>query len=344
VPIYLKGNYAWDKLFEKTKTVFTIHNIAYQGKFKKESIAKADIKHDSFLNDGVCEYFGEMNLLKTAILTADFLNTVSETYADELLTPEHGAGMEPFLEQRKNNFCGILNGVDYSIWSPEIDQLIPHKYSANDLANKTKNKKALLQRFNLSYRKDIPIIGIVSRLVEQKGFDLIAEGIDELMELNARWVILGNGLPKYESLINQIVKKHPTKVSAYLGFYDELAHLIEAGADIFLMPSRFEPCGLNQIYSLKYGTVPVVRKTGGLADTVKDWNESVSKGDGTGFSFSEYTSAALIDCLNRALKEFENKSTWQKIQLNGMRKNFSWNISALKYLEIYKKLSSGQTT
>ncbi|MBI5731196.1 MAG: glycogen synthase GlgA [Ignavibacteriales bacterium] len=342
IPIYLKGNYAWDRLFEKTKTVFTIHNIAYQGKFPKESIAKAEIQHDFLINSGVCEYFGEMNFLKTAILTADAINTVSETYAQELLTTESGAGMEQFLEIRKNDFCGILNGVDYSIWNPEFDHFIPHKYSSRDLSNKMKNKRILLQRFNLPYRKNIPVIGMISRLVEQKGFDLISEGVNDLMKLNARWVILGNGNSKYEKLIKTIVKKYPKKISACFSYNEELAHLIKAGADIFLMPSRYEPCGLNQIYSLKYGTVPVVRKTGGLADTVQDWNESIAKGKetGTGFSFSEYNVLSLVQTLRRTLNMFEKKSIWAKIQLNGMRKDFSWKKSADKYVLLYEKAVS----
>jgi starch synthase len=341
IPIYIKGNYAWDKLFEKTKTLFTIHNIAYQGMFPLASISTADIKHDELLSNGVCEYFGKMNFMKTAILTADALNTVSETYAKELLLPEFGAGMENFLQARKNDLYGILNGVDYSVWNPEVDRFIPHPYSVNALAEKLKNKKALLKRFNLSYRKNIPVIGIISRLVEQKGFDIISEGIEELMKLDAKWVILGSGNDRYEELITSFVKKYPKKISSYFGFFDELAHLIEAGADIFLMPSRYEPCGLNQIYSLKYGAVPVVRKTGGLADTVVDWSESLeSKNEpGTGFSFNEYSSKALTSCLERALKAYGDKSVWQQIQKNGMQKDHSWKKSAQKYLELYNTLS-----
>jgi starch synthase len=337
LPLLLRENYGWDRLFEKTATVFTIHNIAYQGKFAKEAFIKSEFDLEHASPGGIAEYHGDINFLKTAILTSDIINTVSETYARELLTPEFGEGLNHFLLLRKNDFFGIVNGVDYNIWNPEHDANISFNYSENDLSQKIKNKKALLARLNLSFNENIPLIGIVSRLVEQKGFDLINSGIEQLMELNAQWVILGNGQAVYEEMFRRMAKKYPEKVSIYLGFYDELSHLIMAGADIFLMPSRFEPCGLGQIYALRYGTIPVVRKTGGLADTVHDWNESFISRGGTGFSFSDYSLNALIGSVNRAIDSYSNKSVWNELQLNAMRKDFSWRKSAEKYLSLYEK-------
>lgn len=338
LPILLKENYGWDKLFKDTATVFTIHNIAYQGIFSKDTFRKADINPEHTVPFGIGEYYGKINFLKTAILTSDVINTVSPNYAKELLTEESGAGMEIFLKKREKDFFGILNGVDYNVWNPEKDVFIPNHYSASDLSGKAKNKKALLKRVGLPLDEKKPLIGIISRLVEQKGFGLFESITDELIKLDAAWIILGSGEKKYEELLSAIAKKYPEKVSLYLGYYDELSHLIEAGADIFLMPSRFEPCGLNQMFSLKYGTVPLVHKTGGLADTVEDWNESLTNGNqtGTGFSFNEYTSRALFDSLKRALDNFKNRKTWKKIQMNGMNKDYSWKVSAEKYVSLYE--------
>lgn len=346
IPLLLRENYGWDSLFRNTATVFTIHNIAYQGRFAKDVFIKSEFDSKHALPGGIAEYHGDINFLKTAILTSDIINTVSETYARELLTPEYGEGMNHYLSLRQNDFYGILNGVDYNIWNPKKDKNIPFNYSMNDVSSKIKNKKVLLTRLDLPFDENIPLIGIVSRLVEQKGFDLINSGIDQLMKLNAQWVILGNGQEIYEKMFRKMVKKYPKKVSVYLGFYDELSHLIMAGADIFLMPSRFEPCGLGQIYALKYGTVPVVRRTGGLADTVQDWNESLVSGKGTGFSFYDYSLTALVHSVRLAVNNFNNKSTWNKIQLNGMSKDFSWRKSAEKYVALYEKAAikrRGQT-
>ncbi len=339
IPILLRENYGWDRLFEKTSTLFTIHNIAYQGRFSKETFAKAEIRYEHYLHGGLGEYYGDVNFLKTAIFTADILNTVSETYAKELLTPEFGEGMHEYLQMRKDDFYGVLNGVDYNIWNPEIDKLIPYNYSINNLEVKIENKKYLLDHINLPFNENIPLIGMVSRFVPQKGFDLMAYIINELMDLDAQWIILGSGEQRYEELFYHISHKFPQKFYAYIGYYNELAHLIEAGADIFLMPSKFEPCGLNQIYSLKYGTVPVVRKTGGLADTVLDWNEYLAQGKeiGTGYSFWDYSGHALLDTVKRAIHDFHLKDVWKKIQINGMSKDYSWRKSAKKYVQLYEK-------
>ncbi len=337
LPILLKENYGWDKLFDKTATVFTIHNVAYQGIFSKEAFEKAEIKYEHYQTGGLGEYYGNVNFLKTAILVSDAVNTVSETYTKELLTEEYGAGMQSFLAARKDDFFGILNGIDYNVWNPETDRFIPYNFTCENLSDKIKNKKTLLERLGIPYNENVPLIGIISRLVDQKGLDIFVYGINQLMELDAQWIVLGSGLQKYEDLFQQIAVRYPEKISVYLGFNNELSHMIEAAADIFLMPSRFEPCGLNQMYSLRYGTVPVVRKTGGLADTVQDWNEFLEHGKeiGTGYSFVEYSSIALLLSVQRAIHDFHLKDVWKKIQLNGMKKDFSWQKSAEKYIQIY---------
>ncbi len=339
IPLFIKDNYSWDKLFENTATLLTIHNIGYQGRFSPETLGRAEINGRYFYPGGPVETDGGVNFLKTGIFFADMLNTVSPTYAKELLTPEFGAGLENYLQQRQNDFVGILNGVDYSIWNPETDKHIPYHYSIKDTSNKIKNKEFLLKQFNLSFDPDTPLIGIVSRLVPQKGFDIIADAINDLMSIKAQWIILGSGEKKYEDLFNAMRKYFPDKVGVYIGYNNELAHLIEAGADIFLMPSHYEPCGLNQIYSLKYGTVPVVRKTGGLADTVQDWNEYNSYGldIGNGFSFYEYSGSALFHSVLRAINDFHNKPVWKKIQYNGMIKDYSWHHSAQEYNALYQR-------
>jgi starch synthase len=339
LPLLLRNNYGWDKMFDKSATVFTIHNIGYQGRFTKASFAKAEIKDEYYLHGGLGEYEGGINFLKTALFTSDIINTVSNTYAQELLTSEFGHGMEPFLQKRKNDLWGILNGIDYKQWNPETDQFIPHHFSINDLSGKLENKKFLLKKSYIPFDENKPLIGIVSRLVSQKGFDLIQSVLYDLVSLDAQWVILGSGEPEYEKMFYDLSHYFPNKVWSYIGFNNELSHLIEAASDIFLMPSKYEPCGLNQIYSLKYGTVPVVRKTGGLADTVLDWNEYLAQGMeiGTGYSFSDYTPSALLHSVKRAVGDFHNKEVWKKIQLNGMEKDYSWEKSAKLYQQMYEQ-------
>lgn len=339
IPLYIKDNYNWDKLFDHTATVFTVHNIGYQGKFTKQTLYNAEISEDLFYHGGRIEQDGLVNFLKTGLSFADVINTVSETYAKELMTPEYSAGMHHLLKYREKDFYGIINGVDYDVWNPETDKLIPYNYSKADLSGKEKNKEELLKKFNMPYQKDIPLIGIISRLAIQKGFDLVQAALGELMQLNAQWIVLGSGEQKYENMFQALHEQIPRNIGVYIGYNNDLAHLIEAGADIFLMPSYYEPCGLNQIYSLKYGTVPVVRKTGGLADTVQDWNEYNTYGMdiGNGFSFVDYKPQALVNAVQRAIGDYHNKPVWRKIQLNGMNKDYSWKHSASQYEELYKK-------
>jgi len=341
LPLLLKENYSWDKMFDNTATVFTIHNVAYQGRFPKSAFYKAEIREIHSQSGGLGEYEGDVNFLKTAIFTSDIINTVSNTYSQELLTPAYGEGMQDFLSQRRDDFYGIINGIDYSVWDPEKDFILPHHFSINDLSGKLLNKKFLVEHLNFSIDESIPLIGIVSRLVSQKGFDIVGQVLNELMHLNAQWLILGSGEQKYEEMFRNISFEHPDKVYFYRGYNNELSHLIEAACDIFLMPSKFEPCGLNQIYSLRYGTVPVVRKTGGLADTVHDWNEYLAKGleTGTGYTFNDYSGLALLHSVQQAIHDFHIKDVWKKIQTNGMKKDFSWKKSAEKYVALYDEAS-----
>jgi starch synthase len=338
IPLFIKDNYNWDKLFDKTSTLFTIHNIGYQGRFSKSTLFAAEIRGDLYYPDGPVEFDNSVSFLKSGLVFADAVSTVSKTYANEILTPEFGGGMETIIEERKKDLYGIVNGVDYETWNPETDVHIPYHYSAADRSGKLKNKRFLLEHLHLPYDENIPVIAMISRMVQQKGFDIFAEAIPDLLPLDAQWVVLGSGEDNYENLFRDLSQKFPEKFSAYIGFNNELAHLIEAGADMFLMPSRYEPCGLNQIYSLKYGTVPIVRKTGGLADTVFDWDELIYTGldQGTGFSFYDYTAFALQSSVKRAVQYYHNKNVWQKIQLNGMEMDFSWEKSAEEYLAVYK--------
>jgi starch synthase len=339
IPLLIKDNYSWDKLFAKTATLYSIHNVEYQGRFPRETMIKAELSGDLFYPGGPVEFEDNVSFMKTGLSFSDIISTVSKTYANEILTPEYGAGMDPTLRQRKDDLYGIINGIDYTTWNPENDSLIPYHYSVNDLSGKLNNKKYLLEHLHLVFDEEVPVIGIISRMVHQKGFDIFAEAVSDLMELKAQWVILGNGEEHFENFFRALSDALPNKVFTYIGFNNELSHLIEAGSDIFIMPSRYEPCGLNQIYSLRYGTVPVVRKTGGLADSVQDWHEFLSYGmdTGNGFSFNDYSSYALSTSVKRAVDLFGDKKTWAKIQKNGMDKDFSWENSANQYVALYRK-------
>jgi starch synthase len=296
---------------------------------------KAELRGELFYPGG--PFDTEYSFMRAGIVFSDVINTVSDTYAHEILTPAYGAGLEKILYSRKDDLFGIVNGVDYEIWNPETDRYIPFHYSIKDLHLKSENKKYLLEQINLPFNKEIPVIGIISRMVSQKGFDIVAGAIKDLIELPAQWVILGSGEERYEDLFRSIGSLEPDKVFTYIGYNNEFAHLVEAGVDMMLMPSHYEPCGLIQLYALRYGTVPVVRKTGGLADTVQDWHEFKSKGfeTGTGFSFDDYTSYALYTTVQRAIETFKDRNVWLKIQQNGMSMDYSWEHSAKEYIELY---------
>lgn len=339
MPLLVKDNYSWDKLFSHTSFLYTIHNIGYQGVFGEDTVNKAELKKEYFHDKHTIEHNGAVNFMKAGILYSDYINTVSGTYAKELFSEEYGSGMQSYLWQKKERFFGILNGIDYDMWNPETDRHIPFHYSQKDFTGKKDNKKFLLDQMHLNYREHVPVIGIVSRMASQKGFDIIEPVIHELLDMNIQLIVLGSGDQKYEDMFNSLSRVYPHKVSVYLGYNNELAHLIEAGADMFLMPSRYEPCGLNQMYSLRYGTVPIVRKTGGLADTVFDYDEvSFAGGDyGNGYSFNDYAGWALVDAVRRAKRDYLNPELWRTIQLNGMKMNLSWEHSAREYMKLYSK-------
>jgi starch synthase len=335
LPVLMKTTYVWDKLFEGTKSLLTIHNIGYQGRFAKEAVHKAGLSYDHFKPGGAYEMDGAFCFLKAGILHSEFINAVSPTYAQEIQTAEYGAGMEGVLATRKNDVYGILNGIDTDHWSPAVDSLIPFTYSTEDPAGKRENKKALLQEVGLPYDEKHAVIGIVSRFAGQKGFELLQPIIHQIMQLPVQVVALGSGDNRLEKFFRDAAQAYPGKVFAYLGYNNDLAHLITAGADIFLMPSMYEPCGLNQMYSLNYGTVPIVRKTGGLADTVRDYHEF--NGNGNGFSFEDPSAKALFETILRAVTLFSQRDIWEAIMRQGMEQDFSWDQSARRYVELYQK-------
>jgi starch synthase len=335
IPAYLKTIYRNKPCFLKTGSIFTIHNIAYQGLFDRAAFNLTGLPGRLFSIDGL-EYWGNMSILKAALMFSDIINTVSKKYSEEIQTPEFGYGMEGILAMRKSDLYGILNGVDYEEWNPEEDKYIAAHYSSTDLNGKQTCKEDLLKEYKLpASLGSKPLLGVISRLADQKGFDLLAEIIDELMTINLGFVLLGTGEQKYHDLFIAIGKKYPKRAGIKIAYNNAIAHKIEAGCDLFLMPSRYEPCGLNQIYSLKYGTVPVVRATGGLDDTIVDYNES--DGRGNGFKFTEYSAQAFLHSINRALKIYANKTKWARLVKNCMAHNFSWEQSARQYMELYGK-------
>ncbi len=336
IPAYLKTTYKKDPVFSKFKTLITVHNLAYQGEFHKSTFEKTDLPEEVNSAKGAI-INGKFNFLKTGLVYADVINTVSETYAKEIVTDNQlGAGLKSVLAKREKDLYGIVNGIDTRMWHPEKDKHIPKKYSIKNIDEKLVNKEELASKFGFKFNEKIPIVGIIARLYDEKGMDLISEAFEDMMKLNLQLVVLGTGDRKYQTFFEKMSHKHKAKFACYLGFNDELAHLIEAGADIFLMPSRYEPCGLNQMYSLTYGTVPVVRETGGLADTVSPFN--IKTGEGNGFLFKKYSSSAMLKELKSALKLFDDKKNWSKIIRNGMKVDFSWHASAKKYIDLYKTI------
>lgn len=337
IPLYLKTLYRKDGFFNRTRTLFTIHNLTYQGNFPSSTFQKTGLPPEVFFPGSGVEFYGQFSFLKAGLVYSDLLNTVSERYAQEIQEiPEFGYGMEGILKSK--DLYGILNGVDYSIWNPEVDQFIPYKYNPEDLRGKIENKKVLLEENGLEFREDIPLIGSISRLADQKGFDLIGQAIDEMMQMDLQYILLGTGDPKYHRLFEQIKRKYPDRIAVNLRFDNRLAHLIEAGCDMFLMPSRYEPCGLNQLYSLKYGTIPVVRATGGLADTITEYDPK--RGIGNGFVFHDYSADQLLGAIKRALTTFADKKAWARLVKNAMKGDYSWEVSAQKYVKLYQKLIS----
>jgi starch synthase len=334
VPVLLRTLYAADPALRNLPVVFTIHNLGYQGLFPRAALGRTGMPESLFHIDAL-EYYGKINFLKGGLIFSDYLTTVSRKYAQEIQTPEYGSGLEGVIQKRAERLVGILNGVDYAAWSPESDTFIAANYSAQNLEGKKTCKKDLLEAFRLPAQNlDRPLIGIVSRFADQKGFDLIAGTSSELLKENLAIVALGTGEAKHEKLFQVLAEKNPARVGVKIAYDNALAHKIEAGADMFLMPSRYEPCGLNQIYSLRYGTVPVVRATGGLDDTIAPFDSKT--GQGTGFKFEAYEGKALLACIRQALKVFREPNAWRALQLNGMGKDFSWRASAAAYVTVYE--------
>ncbi len=319
-------------------TVFTIHNLAYQGIFDKSWVPRLGLRWEDFTINGF-EFFDRLSFMKAAVNFADAITTVSPTYAKEIQRPEYGNGLDGVIRRRGDALVGILNGIDYDEWDPESDPHLPAPFSAGDLSGKQAAKRALLETFGFTVTDALlkrPVVGMVSRMVDQKGLDLIAAIAGALPSLDATFTIVGTGEPRYQDMWRALSRRSPDRISAFIGFDERRAHLVEGGADIFLMPSRFEPCGLNQMYSLRYGTVPVVRAVGGLVDTVRPYNPR--NGQGNGFLFADYHPRALIETLSTALATYPNKKIWTRLQKNGMRADVSWNRSAGEYVKMYRKL------
>jgi len=336
IPAFMKVDPRYPE-FRDIAALLSIHNIGYQGNFPAKMYEKLGLDKSIFESDQGFEYWGMVSFLKAGIWYSDIINTVSKRYAQEIQTSnEFGYGFEGILRDRASDLYGVLNGIDYDVWNPAKDELIPAKFKPQKLDGKAKCKNALRRKTKLPMvHKDIPIIGIISRLADQKGFDLLAEVADDIMALDMQMVILGTGDKKYHDLFIELQAKYPKKLSVALGFDNELAHLIEAGSDMFLMPSRYEPCGLNQMYSLKYGTIPIVRETGGLADTIENVNPA--RGTGNGFVFRKYDSREMLNAIKFALEVYRNKGVWQDIMTRAMKQDFSWEKSAREYVELYRK-------
>jgi starch synthase len=319
-------------------TVFTIHNLAYQGVFDKSWVPRLGLRWEDFTINGF-EFFDRVSFMKAGINFAGAITTVSPTYAKEIQRPEYGNGLDGAIRRRGDALVGILNGIDYDEWNPESDPYLPAPFSAANLAGKQAAKRALLETFGFAVTDDLlkrPVVGMVSRMVDQKGLDLIAAVAGELPGLAATFTIVGTGEPRYQDMWRALSRQSPHRISAFIGFDERRAHLVEGGADIFLMPSRFEPCGLNQMYSLRYGTVPVVRAVGGLVDTVRPYNPR--NGQGNGFLFADYHPRAMLDTLTAALATYPNKKIWMRLQANGMRADVSWDRSAGEYVKMYRRL------
>jgi starch synthase len=334
VPVLLRTSYSDDPLLKNTPVVFTIHNMGYHGQFPRDVLDRVGIPTTVFHPEGL-EFYGSVNLLKGGLVYSDYLTTVSRKYAQEIQTREFGYGLDGVARKRADRLVGILNGVDYGAWDPAKDPLIAANYSAKDLSGKQICKRDLLETFGLPQEHlERPVIGIVSRFADQKGFDLIAEKAHELMKEDLILAVLGTGDKKYERLFGAMAATYTGRVGLKIAYDNTLAHKVEAGADMFLMPSRYEPSGLNQMYSLKYGTVPIVRATGGLDDSIEPFD--VEHGTGTGFKFKEYSGEALLSAVQQALHHYMDERIWKRIQLNGMAKDFSWKGPAREYANLYE--------
>ncbi|MFH1076463.1 MAG: glycogen synthase GlgA [Pseudomonadota bacterium] len=335
-PVYLKTCYRDISEFKKTRSVLTIHNLAYQGQFDAGEFSTTGLPNAVYAIDGI-EFWGKINFLKAGILFSDAITTVSKQYREEMQTPEFGHGLDGVLRQRNSDLYGILNGVDYSEWDPAIDPLIAKHYSLADLSGKNECKKDIVSSLHLeqSYAQR-PILAMINRLTEQKGCDLVSRLIDRLVQMGVGLVLLGEGEEKYNEMFGAFRRLYAGKAGIVIGYNHQLAHRIIAGADMLLMPSRYEPCGLTQMYALKYGAVPIVRDVGGLSDTISEFNPET--GEGTGFKFKDYSEHALMETIEHALKCFQDVQLWDNIMRNGMKVDFTWDNAAREYMKIYEKV------
>ncbi len=334
ISLLLKRQYNFDPFYKDIASVFTIHNIQYQGVFDMQALVDLDLTWDYFSPD-LLEFFGKINLMKAGIIFSDSVNTVSESYALEIQGTSAGMGLEGLLTTKKNDIYAITNGIDYDEWNPETDTNLASNYCAKTYAAKKLQCKRDLQISAKLPETDVPVVGMVTRLADQKGLDIVAKAMDDLMKLDMQFVLLGTGEKRYVDMLYSYLKKYPEKCSFFLKFDAFTASKIYAGSDFFLMPSRFEPCGTSQLISLKYGTVPIVRATGGLADTIIDFDVRTNRGNG--FSFREYNETALVKCVEHAFSIYQNKQMWNILIQNGMSCNFSWETAAVKYVDVYKK-------
>lgn len=336
VPAYLSTLFRMDPFFSSTATLFTLHNIGYQGLFPAEKLSVCGLPPETYHPEGV-EYWGAISLLKAGIVYSDAMTTVSPTYGREIQTSEFGMGMEGILQKRSATLHGILNGADYSVWDPAIDPHIASNYDSDHLSEKMVDKAALLKEAGLEPALlERPVLGMISRLSHQKGCELFITILDEVVAMKAGMVILGEGEEQYENVLRDAAERYPGTVAVKIGFDETLAHRIMAGADIFLVPSFYEPCGLTQMYALKYGTVPVVRATGGLEDTIEEFDHWSKTGNG--FKFGPYDSKAFLSAIQRAMDLWTDRETWEILMRKGMAADFSWDRSAGRYLDLYQSL------
>ena len=336
IPVYLNTTYKYDSFFAKTKVLYTIHNLAYQGLFPKEEFPKIGLDWVLF-NIDYFEFYGKVNLMKAGLVYSDAISTVSPTYAKEILTQEFGCGLEGVLKTREDVLSGILNGIDYNLWSPEKDAKIFKNYSVDTLQDKYFNKESFQKEMGLKVDKNIPMFGMITRLAEQKGADFVADIIDKLLNMKAQFVLLGTGDIKYHVIFEKIAKKYPTSASISLKFDAVLAQKVYTSSDMFFIPSRYEPCGLIQIISFRYGTIPIVRQTGGLKDTVQEFDPRTGKG--TGFTFIEPKSEGLFNAVKKSLQVYKDKPLWMSLVKYVMGLDYSWEASAKEYINLYKGIA-----
>jgi starch synthase len=334
IPVYLKTLYSQTPALRSAASLFTVHNLGYQGLFWHYDLHLTGLGWELFTPQAL-EFFGKLNLMKGGIVFADILNTVSPNYRKEILTPAYGFGLEGVLKTREDDLYAVLNGVDYAVWNPANDPYLASPYTSGTLENKRACKSRLQDLFHLKKKGEIPVIAFISRLLDRKGLDLVSRALPRLMELEVELILMGKGLEQYQNWAVEIVEKYPGLVGLEMGHNEPLAHQIQGGADMLLMPSRYEPCGLDQLYALKYGTIPIVRAVGGLDDTVEDYHPQTEQG--TGFKFKEYEWEKLIQTVQRALAVYRDKSRWKRLIQRAMNQDFSWEKSAAQYEVLYQK-------